>query len=43
VSSKADLKQLTSATWQSRAGGAITQAVDAFFSTRLAGAPAGQR
>ena len=37
VSSKDDLKQLTSRAWQGRTAGAIVQAVDTFFSTRLAG------
>jgi N-acetylmuramoyl-L-alanine amidase len=41
VSSKADLKQLTSSAWQIRTCSAIVQAVDAYFSTRIAGGPAG--
>jgi N-acetylmuramoyl-L-alanine amidase len=41
VSSKADLKQLTSSAWQTRTCGAIVQAVDTYFSTRIAGGPAG--
>jgi N-acetylmuramoyl-L-alanine amidase len=40
VSSKGDLKQLMSDSWRGRATGSIAQAIDAFFSTRLAGAPA---
>jgi N-acetylmuramoyl-L-alanine amidase len=43
VSSKSDLKQLTSNTWQARAAGAMMQAIDVFFSTRMAGDPAGRR
>jgi N-acetylmuramoyl-L-alanine amidase len=39
VSSKGDLKQLMSDSWRARATGSIAQAVDAFFSTRLAGSP----
>jgi N-acetylmuramoyl-L-alanine amidase len=39
VSSKADLKQLMSDAWRARATGSIAQAIDAFFSTRLADAP----
>jgi N-acetylmuramoyl-L-alanine amidase len=42
VSSKADLKQLTSRKWRARAAGSIVQAIDTFFSTRLAGAAAGR-
>jgi N-acetylmuramoyl-L-alanine amidase len=37
VSSKEDLKKLTSDTWRTQASGAIAQAVDTFFKTRLAG------
>jgi N-acetylmuramoyl-L-alanine amidase len=40
VSNRADLKQLTSGAWRSRTASSIAQAVDTFFSTRLAGAPA---
>ncbi len=36
VSSKQDLKALTSDTWRARTAGAIVQAIDTFFSTRLA-------
>jgi N-acetylmuramoyl-L-alanine amidase len=43
VSSKSDLAQLTSSAWQGRTAGAIVQAVDTFFNTRLAGGPAGRR
>jgi N-acetylmuramoyl-L-alanine amidase len=43
VSSKGDLAQLTSSAWQGRTAGAIVQAVDSFFNTRLAGGPAGRR
>jgi N-acetylmuramoyl-L-alanine amidase len=43
VSSKTDLKQLTSTAWQARAAGAIAQAVDNFFSTRIADDTAGRR
>lgn len=43
VSSKADLKQLMSDAWRSRATSSIAQAVDGFFSTRVAGTPARQR
>ena len=43
VSSKSDLKQLTSNTWQARAAGAMLQAIDVYFSTRMAGDPAGRR
>ena len=38
VSSKDDLKQLTSSAWQAKTAGAIGQAIDNFFSTRIAGA-----
>ena len=38
VSSKDDLKQLTSGAWQSKTAGAIGKAIDNFFSTRIAGA-----
>jgi len=44
VSSSQDLKQLTSDTWRSRVGDSVVQAVDTFFTTRLAGAnPAARR
>jgi N-acetylmuramoyl-L-alanine amidase len=39
VSSGSDLKQLTSNAWQARTAGAMVQAIDTFFSTRLAGGP----
>jgi N-acetylmuramoyl-L-alanine amidase len=42
VSSKEDLKQLTSGAWQSKTAGAIGKAIDNFFSTRLAGTTAGR-
>jgi N-acetylmuramoyl-L-alanine amidase len=45
VSNRQDLKQLTSETWRSRTADAVMTAVEAYFSTRLAGAapaPAGQ-
>jgi len=42
VSSKDDLKQLTSTAWQAKTAGAIGKAVDNFFSTRFAGATAVQ-
>ena len=37
MSTKDDLKQLTSQAWQAKAAGAVAQAVDAFFAPRLAG------
>jgi N-acetylmuramoyl-L-alanine amidase len=40
VSNRQDLKQLTSETWRSRTADAIVAAVDAYFSTRFAGAGA---
>jgi N-acetylmuramoyl-L-alanine amidase len=43
VSNKEDLKQLTSGAWRTRTAHSIVQAVDTFFSTRLAGAPAAAR
>jgi N-acetylmuramoyl-L-alanine amidase len=43
VSSKDDLKQLTSGAWRTRTAASLVQAIDTFFSTRLAGAPAGGR
>jgi N-acetylmuramoyl-L-alanine amidase len=43
VSSKEDLKQLTSDAWRAKTTGSIVQAIDTFFSTRLAGAPARRR
>ena len=42
VSSKDDLKQLTSGAWQSKTASAIGKAIDNFFSTRIAGAAAGR-
>jgi N-acetylmuramoyl-L-alanine amidase len=43
VSSKDDLKQLTSGAWRTRTAASLVQAIDTFFSTRLAGASAGGR
>jgi N-acetylmuramoyl-L-alanine amidase len=40
VSSKDDLKQLTSSAWQAKTASAIGAAVDGFFSTRMATAGA---
>jgi N-acetylmuramoyl-L-alanine amidase len=40
VSNRQDLKQLTSESWRSRTADSIVQAVDAFFTPRVAGAPA---
>ena len=40
VTNKADLKSLISAEWRDRTADSIVQAVDTFFSTRLAAAPA---
>ena len=39
VSNRQDLKQLTSETWRARTADSIVQAVDTYFSTRVAGAP----
>jgi N-acetylmuramoyl-L-alanine amidase len=39
VSNRQDLKQLTSETWRSRTADSIVQAVDTYFSTRVAGTP----
>jgi N-acetylmuramoyl-L-alanine amidase len=39
VSNAKDLKQLTSDAWRARTSDAITQAVNAYFTTRLAGGP----
>jgi N-acetylmuramoyl-L-alanine amidase len=41
MSSKDDLKLLTSAAWQAKTAAALAQAVDSFFTPRLAGAGAG--
>jgi N-acetylmuramoyl-L-alanine amidase len=41
VSNKDDLKQLTSESWQGKTAGVIGGAIDAYFSTRLAGTAAG--
>ena len=43
VSNKEDLKQLTSGAWRVRTARSIVQAIDTFFSTRLAGTPAPPR
>ena len=43
VSNKEDLKQLTSGAWRTRTARSVVQAVETFFSTRLAGAPAAPR
>jgi N-acetylmuramoyl-L-alanine amidase len=40
VSNRNDLKELTSQSWRAHAGDAIVQAVNAYFTTRLAGGPA---
>ena len=42
VSSKDDLKQLTSGAWRNRTAASIVQAIDTFFSTRLAGSAPGR-
>jgi len=42
VSSKDDLKQLSSDAWRGKTAGAIVQAVDNFFNTKFAGATAGR-
>ena len=42
VSNKDDLKQLTSKSWRIKTAGAIRQAVDNFFNTRIAGGAAGR-
>jgi N-acetylmuramoyl-L-alanine amidase len=41
ISDAGDLKQLLSASWRSRTGDAIMQAVNTYFATRLAGAGSG--
>ncbi|MGB8531708.1 MAG: N-acetylmuramoyl-L-alanine amidase, partial [Pseudolabrys sp.] len=38
MSTKDDLKQLTSANWRARTAQALAQAVDAYFTPRVAGA-----
>jgi N-acetylmuramoyl-L-alanine amidase len=43
VSNARDLKQLVSESWRSRTGDAIAHAVNAYFTTRLAGGGAGAR
>jgi N-acetylmuramoyl-L-alanine amidase len=42
VSNKDDLKQLTSGNWRGKTAGAIRQAIDNFFNTRIAGGAAGR-
>jgi N-acetylmuramoyl-L-alanine amidase len=37
VSNKQDLKQIMSDAWRARAGDSLVQAVNAYFSTRVAG------
>jgi N-acetylmuramoyl-L-alanine amidase len=39
VSNRQDMKQLMSESWRMRAGDAIVQAVNTYFTTRLAGGP----
>lgn len=41
VSNQGDLKQLTSGAWRTRTAASTVRAIDVFFTTRLAGAPAG--
>jgi N-acetylmuramoyl-L-alanine amidase len=41
VSDETDLKQLVSGSWQAKTAGAITQSVDTFFGTKVAGAAPG--
>jgi N-acetylmuramoyl-L-alanine amidase len=41
VSNQQDLKQLTSGAWRTRTVASTVQAIDTFFTTRMAGAPAG--
>jgi N-acetylmuramoyl-L-alanine amidase len=41
VSNKQDLKLMTSEAWRARTSEAVAQAVNAFFSTRLAGSGPG--
>jgi len=43
VSSKSDLKQLTSSAWQARTADAIVHAIESYFSARRAGSVAGRR
>jgi N-acetylmuramoyl-L-alanine amidase len=42
VSNRADLKQLTSEVWRKRTAETILQAIDTFFTTRVAGAGSGR-
>jgi len=41
VSNRADLRQLTSDAWRQHTGDAMVAAIDAYFATRMAGAPGG--
>ena len=41
VSNQQDLKQLTSGAWRTRTVASTVQAIDVFFTTRIAGTPAG--
>jgi N-acetylmuramoyl-L-alanine amidase len=41
MSTKDDLKQLTSPAWRTRTAAALAQAIDTFFTPRLAGAARG--
>jgi N-acetylmuramoyl-L-alanine amidase len=41
VSNKQDLKLMTTEAWRARTSGAVAQAVNTFFATRLAGSGAG--
>jgi N-acetylmuramoyl-L-alanine amidase len=43
VSSKEDLKLLMSDAWRAKTAASVAQAIDAFFSTRVAGAPGARR
>jgi N-acetylmuramoyl-L-alanine amidase len=40
VSNRDDLKQMTSGPWRAKTAGSIRQAIDNFFTTRMAGAAA---
>jgi N-acetylmuramoyl-L-alanine amidase len=42
MSSKDDLKQLTSGAWRTKTAGAIGQAIDNFFNARMAGTAGGR-
>jgi N-acetylmuramoyl-L-alanine amidase len=41
VSNKQDLKLMTTEAWRARTSGAVAQAVNTFFATRLAGSGPG--